>query len=72
MKECDNSTRKIHISNNFILSISLLITFDTLLLRPSTQLQLNISYHNIFHAYYNKRPSYPHWVALIIFAGQYK
>jgi hypothetical protein len=35
MKECDNSTRKIHISNNFILSVSLLIMFDTLLLRPS-------------------------------------
>jgi hypothetical protein len=35
MKECDNSTRKIHISSNFILSISLLIMFDTLLLRPS-------------------------------------
>ena len=33
MKECDNS--KIHISNNFILSISLLMMFDTLLLRPS-------------------------------------
>ena len=25
MKDCDNSTRKIHISNNFVLSISLLI-----------------------------------------------
>ena len=35
MKECDNSTRKIHISSNFLLSISLLIIFDTLLLRPS-------------------------------------
>jgi hypothetical protein len=35
MKDCGNSTRKIHISNNFILSISLLIMFDTLLLRPS-------------------------------------
>jgi hypothetical protein len=35
MKECDNSTRKIHISSNFALSISLLIMFDTLLLRPS-------------------------------------
>jgi hypothetical protein len=35
MKECDNSTRKIHISSNFILSTSLLIMFDTLLLRPS-------------------------------------
>jgi hypothetical protein len=33
MKECDNS--KIPISSNFILSISLLIMFDTLLLRPS-------------------------------------
>ena len=31
MKECDNSTPKIHISSNFILSISLLIMFDTLL-----------------------------------------
>jgi hypothetical protein len=35
MKECDNSTRKIHISSNFILPINFLITFDTLLLRPS-------------------------------------
>jgi len=35
MKDCDNSTCKLHISNNFILSISLLIMFDTLLLRPS-------------------------------------
>jgi hypothetical protein len=34
-KYCDNSTHKIHISNNLILSISLLIMFDTLLLRPS-------------------------------------
>jgi hypothetical protein len=35
MKECDNSTCKIHISSKFILSISLLMKFDTLLLRPS-------------------------------------
>jgi hypothetical protein len=35
MKECDNSTRKIHISSNWKLSISLLIMFDTLVLRPS-------------------------------------
>ena len=28
MKDCDNSTRKIHISNNFILSISLQIMSD--------------------------------------------
>jgi len=33
MKECDNS--KMHISSNFILSISLLIMFDSLLLRLS-------------------------------------
>jgi len=37
MKECDNS--KIHISSNFILSICLLIMFDTLLLRPSLHYQ---------------------------------
>jgi len=44
MKEYDNSTRKIlHISNNFILSISLLIMFDTLLLGPS--LHCNTSPH---------------------------
>ena len=47
MKECDNSTRKIHISNNFILSISLLIIFDTLLLRPS--LHCNTSLHFTLH-----------------------
>jgi hypothetical protein len=33
MKECDNS--KIHMSSKFILSICLLIMFDTLLLRSS-------------------------------------
>jgi hypothetical protein len=45
MKECVNSTRKIrvHISSNFILSISLLIMFDTLLLWPS--LHCNIPQH---------------------------
>jgi len=41
MKECDNS--KIHISSNFILSISLLIMLDTLVLRPS--LHWNTSLH---------------------------
>jgi hypothetical protein len=41
MRECYNS--KIHISSNFILSICLLITFDTLLLRPS--LHCNTSLH---------------------------
>jgi hypothetical protein len=32
MKERDNSTRKLQISSNFILSINLLIMFDILLL----------------------------------------
>ena len=35
MKECDNSTHKIHVSSNFLFSINLLIMFNTLLLRPS-------------------------------------
>jgi hypothetical protein len=42
MKECDNSARKIHISN-FILSISLLIMFDTLLLRRGKKLFFIVS-----------------------------
>jgi len=41
MKECDNS--KIHISNNFLLSVCLLIMLDTLLLVPS--LHCNTSLH---------------------------
>jgi hypothetical protein len=35
MKESDNSTRKIHISSNFILPINLLIMLETLFRRPS-------------------------------------
>jgi len=46
MKECDNSTRKIHISSNFILSISLLIMFDTLLLRPSLHYNTPLHFTN--------------------------
>ena len=46
MKECDNSTRKIHISSNFILSISLLIMFDTLLLRPSLHCTHSTTLHH--------------------------
>jgi hypothetical protein len=42
MKECDNS--KIHKSSNFILSISLLIMFDTLLLRPSLHCNTPLHY----------------------------
>jgi hypothetical protein len=41
MKECDNN--EIHISSNFILSVCLLIMFDTLFLRPS--LHCNTSLH---------------------------
>ena len=51
MKECDNS--KIHISSNFILSISLLIMFDTLLLRPllhrNTSLHFTVLHPNTLH-----------------------
>jgi hypothetical protein len=46
MKECDNSTRKIHISSNFILSISLLVMFDTLLLRPSLHCNTSLPLHH--------------------------
>jgi hypothetical protein len=43
MKECDIS--KIHISSSFILSVSLLIMFDTLLLTITT-LQLSATLHH--------------------------
>ena len=53
MKECDNSTPKILISSNFILSIRLLIMFDTLLLRPSlhcnTPLHFTTLHPTTFH-----------------------
>jgi len=49
MKDCDNCTRKIHISNNFILSISLLVMIGTLLLRPS--LHCNTPLHFTTHCY---------------------
>ena len=47
MKECDNS--KIHISSNFILSISLLILFDTLLLRPSLHCNTPLHFTRLHH-----------------------
>ena len=50
MKECDNSTRKIHINSNFILSISLLIMFDTLLLRPSLHCNTPIHFTTLQHS----------------------
>ena len=37
-KYCDNSTRKIHISNNAIFSVSFLVMFGTLLLHCNTPL----------------------------------
>jgi hypothetical protein len=47
MKECDNS--KIHISSNFILSVSLLIMFDTLLLRPSLHCNTSLYFITLHH-----------------------
>jgi hypothetical protein len=49
MKECDNI--KIHISNNFILSISLLIMFDTLLLRPSLHCNTPLHFTILHYTY---------------------
>jgi hypothetical protein len=44
MKEYDNS--KIHISCNFILSISFLIMFDTFITKTITTLQLSATLHH--------------------------
>jgi hypothetical protein len=62
MKECDNITRKIHINSNFILSISYLIMFDTLLLRPS--LHCNTPLHFTLHPTTLHYTS-PHFTTLI-------
>ena len=69
MKEYDNSTRHIHISNNFILSINLLIIFDTLLLRPS--LHCNAALHfttlhptTLHHTYRHFTSSHLHFTTL--------
>jgi hypothetical protein len=69
MKECDNSTRKIHISSNFILSISLLIMFDTLLLRPllhcNTPLHFSTLHSTtIHHTYQHFTSSHLHFPTL--------
>jgi hypothetical protein len=63
MKECDNSIRKIHTSSNFILSISLLIMFDTLLLRPS--LICNTPLHFITLHYTSQHLSTFHFLSFI-------
>ena len=62
MKECDKSTRKIHISSNFILSISLLIMFDTLLLRLS--LYCNTPLHFTQLHFTTLRYTSPHFTQL--------
>ena len=67
MKECDNSTRKINISNNFVLSISLLIMIDTLLLRPSlhcnTPLHFTTLHYTSLHLT-TLRPTTLHYTSL--------
>jgi hypothetical protein len=58
IKYCDNSNRKIHRSNKFIFSISLLIKLDTLLLRPSlhcnTPLHFTALHPTILHNTYRR------------------
>jgi hypothetical protein len=66
---CDNSTCKIHISDNFILSISFLIMFDTLLLRPSlhcnTLLHFTTLHPTTFHyTYWHFTSSHLHFTTL--------
>jgi hypothetical protein len=59
MKECGNSTRKIHISNNFILPISLLILFDTLLPRPSLHCNTPLHFTQLhFTTLHHTSPNY--------------
>ena len=60
MKECGNS--KIHISSNFILSISLLIIFDTLLLRPSQHCNTPLHFTQIHFT--TLRYTSPHFIQL--------
>jgi len=62
MRECDN---KIHIRSNFLLSISLIIMLDTLLLVPSlhcnTSLHFTTLHHTTLHYTYRH---FTHWVGL--------
>jgi hypothetical protein len=66
MKECANSTRKIHISNNFILSISLLIMFNTLLLRPSLHCNTPLHFITLHPTTLHTSPNYTslHFITL--------
>ena len=67
MKDCDNSTRKIRISNNFILSISLLIMFDTLLLRPSLHCNILLHFATLYPTTLHTSPHFTqlHFTTLI-------
>ena len=47
MRECNNS--KIHISSNFLLSISLIIMLDTLLLVPSLHCNTSLHFTTLHH-----------------------
>ena len=64
MKECDNS--KIHISSNFILSICLLIMFDTLLLRPSLHCQHSATLHHTSPNYTSLHLSTLHFLSFTL------
>jgi len=63
MEECDNS--KIHISGNFILSISLLIMFDTLSLRPSLHCNTPLHFTQLHYTYRHFTSS--HWTDCFIY-----
>ena len=66
MKICNSNTRIVHISSNFILSISLLIMFDTLLLKPSlhcnTPLHFTTLHYTLLH--FAKLHTSPHFIQL--------
>jgi hypothetical protein len=62
MKECDNSN--IHIGRNFILSIILLIMFDTLLLRPSLHCNTPLHFTTLHYTYRHFTSSHLHFTNL--------
>jgi hypothetical protein len=63
-KYCNNSTRKIHISNKFILSISLLIMLDTLLLRPLLHCNTPLHFTTLHNTYRRFTSSHLHFTTL--------
>jgi len=62
MKECDNS--KMHISSNFILSVCLLIMFDTLLLRPSLHCNISLLFTTLHYTSRHFTSSHLHFSTL--------